>query len=153
MRALRVLLVLIGCVISTTALTPKPSLPTQRVLATNADIVCLAQNIYHEARGESFLGQLAVAQVTINRVLDVRWKNTICAVVHSPHQFSWTAKPNKIKNSKAYRQALEIARGVVSGTLWIEGFTSTHYHATKVNPRWNRSLKRTLVIGNHVFYD
>ena len=51
---------------------------------------CLAMNIYHEARSESMQGQIAVAQVTLNRVEHDKWPSTICEVVYEPKQFSWT---------------------------------------------------------------
>ena len=53
-------------------------------------LLCLTLNVYHEARGEPFLGQVAVAEVTLNRVDDLRWPDTVCEVVYQPYQFSWT---------------------------------------------------------------
>jgi spore germination cell wall hydrolase CwlJ-like protein len=153
MVLIKVLILVVTLLIPTTVLSPEMQFPLQRINASNKDVICLAKNIYHEARGESFLGQVAVAQTTINRALHPRFKNTICGVVFSPNQFSWTSSPNKIKNKKAYDQALLIANGVILGTIWLEGFTATHYHTNKVNPTWNRSLKKVAVIGAHIFYD
>lgn len=153
MRLFQALIIAVGLCIPTVGFTPQPVLPAARIKATQDDILCLAKNIYHEARSETLLGQLAVAQVTVNRALHPRFRDTLCGVVYSPHQFSWTSKPKRVRDPKAWQQALDIARGVVSGTLWIPGFTATHYHTTKVNPRWNRKLRQLAIIGQHIFYD
>jgi len=61
----------------------------------NKDAECLAENIYHEARGESTLGKIAVGLVTINRVRDARWPSNICSVVYEgPVRESWKTKQN-----------------------------------------------------------
>jgi len=153
MRLFKVFLVLMGLSITTTVLTPKPVTLNKKIEATSEEIACLARNIYHEARSESLLGQIAVAQVTVNRALDPRFKGSLCKVVYSPSQFSWTLKRREVRDTQAYRRAVYIAHGVTSGTMWIEGFTATHYHTTKVNPRWNRTMKKAAVIGDHIFYD
>ncbi len=153
MGLLKIFVVILGLVVSTSALTPSISISTKKIKATKEDIACLALNIYHEARGEPVLGQIAVAQVTVNRALDPRFRGSLCKVVYSPKQFSWTNKSVKVTDAKAYSQAVYIAHGVVSGTIWLEGFTATHYHTTKVNPSWNRKLKKVITIGTHVFYD
>ncbi len=52
-------------------------------------LMCLALNIYFEARSESFASQVAVAQVTLNRIESKKYPNDVCAVVKQPKQFSW----------------------------------------------------------------
>ena len=73
----------------------------------------MALNIYHEARGEVTEGQIAVAQVTVNRAKDKRWPDTICGVVYQSKQFSWThmIKDHKPTDDAAWKKAQVIARG------------------------------------------
>ncbi|WP_419584734.1 cell wall hydrolase, partial [Thiolapillus sp.] len=73
------------------------------------DIECLAQNIYHEARGEPVAGQVAVAYVVLNRVARQIRGTDVCEVVWAPHQFSWTRHPTPIRDGQAWRQAWQIA--------------------------------------------
>ena len=132
-------------------------------------LMCLAFNIYHEARNESMLGQIAVGQVVMNRVWDKRFPDTVCEVVTEAvtykgtkkpvlHkcQFSWYcdgAKDDVNKDSKAWRYALEYASIVLSGRIVLdvtEG--ATHYHATYVRPAWARTKTRTTRIDRHIFY-
>ncbi len=119
------------------------------------DLYCLTKNIYHEARGESQLGKIAVAQVTLNRVnSNSRWPNTVCDVVYQQvkgvPQFSWTAMNVKIADSRAWEEAKQIAYGVLSGTLFIKNFTFTHFHNTTIQHGQNKRGHK--IIGNHVFY-
>jgi len=113
-------------------------------MPSKQELECLATNIYRESRGEPFKGQVAVARVTLNRVDDPRYPNTICKVVYQKHQFSWTAKYKNIKYNMSALNAAIIALTSKSS------FKATHYHATYVNPGWK--LKKIAKIGNHVFY-
>jgi hypothetical protein len=121
---------------------------------TQADIRCLATNIYHEARSEPIEGQIAVAQVTINRVKDKRqFANSVCGVVFEHAQFSWTlGKPKQIRDVKAWKTAVEVARVVLTHSHPIPQFKALFYHTTKIKPRWARQKRVLTVIGNHVFY-
>lgn len=122
---------------------------------------CLAQGIYFEARGEPVRGQAAVSQVILNRVRNPHYPNTICGVVYqNKHwynrcQFSFACDRirDKIRNKKLYEIAKHVAAETTSGRIWLPQVgSSTHYHATYVNPRWNRRMKRVGRIGLHVFY-
>lgn len=104
----------------------------------------MVDNIYHEARGESKAGMLAVAIVTMNRVLHPNYPETICKVVYQESQFSWT---KKYTHASYCQDCLDIAYTALKGNY---GFKATHYHTRKVNPRWK--LKRIATIGNHIFY-
>lgn len=118
-----------------------------------SEINCLAQNIYHEARGESFEGQMAVAQVTVNRVKSGKFQPTVCGVVHAHRQFSWTLdKRKKIKDSKAWQASLTIARAVLKQGMGLPNFEALYFHTHQVRPRWNREKRVVAVIGNHIFY-
>lgn len=118
------------------------------------ELECLAFNIYHEARSESIEGQIAVAQVTINRVNHKKWPNTICEVVYQPKQFSWThlLKDHTPKEQKAYQNALIIARDVMIGNVDDPTYGAVFYHANYVNPDWSDYVDLTKVIGSHLFY-
>lgn len=123
---------------------------------TVKDLYCLTKNIYHEARGESQLGKIAVAQVTMNRVNSgQRWPDDVCSVVYQQvkgqPQFSWTTMNVKVTDSKAWLDAKQVAYGVLSGELFIKHFNFTHFHNTTVEHGQNKKHHR--VIGNHVFYN
>lgn len=125
----------------------------QKTTATDKDIHCLAQNIYHEARSESLGGQVAVAQVTINRVKATNFKKSVCQIVFQPNQFSWTLdKRLKVRDTKAWKASVAVATAVLTNSVKLPNFTATHYHTKAVNPRWNRDKTILAVIGNHIFY-
>ena len=121
-------------------------------LAGPSPITCLAANIYHEARGESALGQLAVAHVTLNRVLDTRWPNKVCDVVKEPHQFSWTTNPQPITDDKSFAAAIAVARLALLGLTTDPTGGATHYHTTAIKPYWSTAFTPTVTIDNHIFY-
>ena len=114
------------------------------------DVECLAENVYHEARGEPYLGQLAVATVTLNRARVDRFPKDVCALVYSKKQFSWTNK--KRKKLHADDISREIATKALMGNHELSTFTATHYHNTKVKPKWAKKMIRISKIGNHIFY-
>lgn len=121
-------------------------------------ITCLARNIYHEARGESFSGKLAVAFVTQNRV-EENFAEDICSVVYHKIQercqFSWYCNPllkDKRLNNSLYKESFKIAKLFYFNHVIMKDLThgSTFYHAKSVFPNWK--LKKTVVIGQHIFY-
>ncbi len=115
---------------------------------------CLALNIYHEARSERVEGQIAVAQVTLNRVAHDEWPSTICEVVYQPKQFSWThlVKEQSPLEKKAWKKARVIARDVMIGNVEDPTHGAVFYHANYVNPDWAKFMDLSKVIGNHLFY-
>jgi len=122
---------------------------------------CLATAVYFEARGESYRGQAAVAQVVLNRVKHRLYPNTICAVVyqnqHSRNacQFSFACDgiPERITEPDAWAKAKEIASRVLRGEIYLpEVGDATHYHANYVRPRWALHMKKVTQIGMHIFY-
>lgn len=126
---------------------------------SEADYHCLQQNIYFEARNQSVLGQRAVAWVTLNRMTDERYPDTICGVVWQDRQFSWThdGKPDRpLANEQSdWDRAGFIARSVVR--QWAHEQESPvadadHYHADYVAPAWARSGERVAQVDNHIFY-
>ena len=122
---------------------------------------CLAEGIYFEARGEIVRGQAAVAQVILNRVRNPAFPNSICGVVYQNRhwrnrcQFSFACDGirDRITERRQWKTAQDIAMAVTAGKIWLDEVgSSTHYHATYVNPRWARSMKRLTRIGLHIFY-
>jgi spore germination cell wall hydrolase CwlJ-like protein len=130
----------------------------------HADLTCLARNVYFEARGESITGQLAVAEVTLNRVKSKRFPDTVCGVVHEKRwdairkrdvgAFSWTefdqlSKPEGDPWERATHVAVaaydEQESHMVPGALF--------YHAKRISPRWSRSKELVAEIGRHIFYE
>jgi hypothetical protein len=118
---------------------------------------CIAVAIYHEARGEPLDGQLAVAEVIMNRAASGRYPGSWCEVVKQPWQFSFVNPRsgqmpgvNKASASWAYAQALtriavnNLADALPADVLW--------YHADYVAPSWGRRLARVDKIGAHIFY-
>lgn len=116
---------------------------------------CLAKAIYFEARGESLEGQLAVAEVILNRAASGVYPATICGVVTQPAQFSFIRGgrfPSLDKSNPLWHRSqaiAEIARKrlatqVAPNVLW--------YHADYVAPSWGRRLTRFAQIGTHIFY-
>lgn len=127
--------------------------PTTPVDARFTDIDCLARNIYHEARGEPLEGQIAVAQVTLNRVQSPRYHNSVCGVVYAHRQFSWTLdKRKQVRDAKAWRAALDISRAVLTKAVALPEFAATHFHTRQVRPYWAKTKTQVAVIGNHIFY-
>ena len=120
---------------------------------TPSELECLAKNVYFEARGESLKGQVAVIQVTLNRVKAKGFPKTICGVVYQSHQFSWTLTKPKIKDWKSYNAILSLTKNVVRGNVKADVTKgSTFYHATYMKPYWSKHFKQVTTIGNHTFY-
>lgn len=149
---------------SITALVIFAGLTTNSIIASedNSDtffgqeLGCLAMNIYHEARGETQQGKMAVAAVTMNRIENKHYPNTACEVVWQRKQFSWTdlkVKYHLIKDVKAWGDALDIAQYFMQGENWSGVGKATHYHATSVSPNWKDDNQLIAKVGNHLFYD
>ncbi|HVY50318.1 MAG TPA: cell wall hydrolase [Devosia sp.] len=125
------------------------------------DIKCMTDAIYFEARGESYRGQIAVGQVVMNRLHHPIYPKDICQVVYQNQQmrnacqfsFACDGIPETVDDPKAWKEAGEIANGVINGSLYLpEVGRATHYHATYVYPDWAPRLKRVTKIGHHIFY-
>ena len=125
----------------------------QTVKATNAELLCLAKNIYYEARGEPMHGKIAVAQVTLNRVTHrTEFQSNICGVVYAKDQFSWTNGKNKEPRGEAWREAQALAKAVIQGTAHLPQFKALYFHNLTVQPKWNKTKELVARIGNHIFY-
>lgn len=122
---------------------------------------CLSTGIYFEARGESYRGQVAVAQTIINRVEHPNYPDTICGVVYQNQhrrnacQFSFACDgiPDRINEPTAWVKAQEITQTVLNREIYLtEVADATHYHATYVRPHWARNMDKMTQVGLHVFY-
>lgn len=115
---------------------------------------CLALNIYWEARNQNTAGQLAVAQVTMNRFYDRRYPNDVCEVVYDHKQFSWywDGKSDTPKEKKAWERAILIASAAMDGSGHAELQGVMHYHAVYSQPYWRDYMTKVAMIGDHVFY-
>jgi spore germination cell wall hydrolase CwlJ-like protein len=121
---------------------------------------CLAQAIYYEARSESRVGRLAVADVVLNRVASPIYPDTICDVVYQGSelrtgcQFSFTCDGSMRArlNQRQWREAELLAGAILAGIRAPVSRNATHYHADYVSPPWAERLTPTAVIGTHKFY-
>jgi spore germination cell wall hydrolase CwlJ-like protein len=122
---------------------------------------CLAEAVYFEARGEAVRGQIAVAQVVLNRAFSGKYPETVCGVVyqnkhrHFACQFTFACdnNPDVIREPDMWDRAQKIAKAMLDGRLWLpEVDRSTHYHAYWVRPSWVSEMKKTYRFGVHTFY-
>lgn len=121
---------------------------------------CLTEALYFEARGEALSGQIAVAEVILNRVDSKRYPNSVCGVVKQGQkrrngcQFSYNCdgRPNTIGNRKVYNKLGKIAWVMMQGKPRVLTGQALFYHSTAVKPRWSRKMVRTARIGEHIFY-
>jgi spore germination cell wall hydrolase CwlJ-like protein len=131
---------------------------------TPGELKCLATAIYFEARGEPELGQVAVAQVVLNRLKNPAYPNTICGVVYQNKdqrnrcQFSFACDgiPDRITEREPWAAAQALAKKIVSDdrTMYMSDVgAATHYHANYVRPRWARTMTKVDKIGRHIFYE
>lgn len=129
---------------------------------TASQIQCMAEAIYFEARSEPVRGQLAVAQVVVNRLKNPTYPGTVCGVVYQNQhmrnacQFSFACDGIRevVRDRDSWIIAEGIAVAVLNGeAIWLEEVgASTHYHATYVRPAWARQMQQMAHIGLHVFY-
>ena len=126
-----------------------------------ADLHCLAQNIYFEARSESLEGKLAVAHVVLNRMKDDRFPQKACSVIRQGGekrrhrcQFSWwcDGRSDRPRDEQAWAEAKVLALLTRAGLTPDPTRGSLWYHATYVKPGWARRLNRQVRIGTHIFY-
>ena len=173
MLSLQEMLILMGVA------TADPSLPTQKPKVVGVDpmqISCLADNVYFEARNQGTAGWSAVISVTLNRVKDKRFPNTVCEVVKQGPtreswkkdgsyypiknrcQFSWycDGKKDEVhkKDEKIYKKIKNLAHvSIIPGVNLLDITDgATHYHADYVTPAWAQTKTKTVEIGDHIFY-
>ena len=122
---------------------------------------CLAEAVYFEARGEAVRGQIAVAQVVMNRAFSGFYPTTVCGVVyqnknhHMACQFTFACDnvADVVREPDMWDRASKIANAMLDGQLWLpEVGKSTHYHAYWVHPSWVSEMKKMYRFGVHTFY-
>lgn len=123
------------------------------------EVKCLADNIYFEARSEKDVGKRAIALVTLNRLKDEDYPNTICKIVHQRNQykcqFAWTCtKKMKVNDHYSYTHCRKIAKHVLMnyGVMYDVTKGATNFHRKDIRPTWANPRKKTIAIGKHVFY-
>ena len=118
----------------------------------NDDLSCMAGAIYFESKGEPLAGQLAVAEVILNRTKSGRFPKSVCSVVTQRGQFSFVrgGQVPTIAPNKQYRTAVAIARVALADTWDSPASGAMYFHARHVAPSWNRV--QVAAIGNHLFY-
>ncbi|MBO0712881.1 MAG: cell wall hydrolase, partial [Acetobacteraceae bacterium] len=113
------------------------------------------------ARGEPVRGQIAVAQVVMNRVFSGYYPDNVCGVVYQnanrrfacQFTFACDGRRDRVDEPDAWRRAKEIARDTLDGKLWLPDVgKATHYHAYWVRPVWIREMHKLDRIGVHTFY-
>lgn len=123
--------------------------------ALSEQMKCLAGAIYFESRGEPLAGQLAVAQVIINRADSSSFPSSYCGVVYQRSQFSFVKggrMPSIRTNSAAWRKAKAIAKIAHEGQWESEAADSLYFHAKYVRPSWSRKKVARATINTHIFY-
>lgn len=107
--------------------------------------MCLATNIYFEARGEPEAGQFMVGFVTMNRVYDKRFPNTVCGVVYQPGQFIWDHSRKPVKG-KLFNRIIYIASIVMQSH-------DTKQYGVYFDKADHRPTQARLTVGFHEFYN
>jgi spore germination cell wall hydrolase CwlJ-like protein len=138
------------------------------IAMVEAFLVCIATAVYFEARSEPLLGQIAVAQVIMNRVESSDFPNDPCSVVTQSKTYSWNpelpikhkcqfsfycdGKSDTPKNDEAFEIARMVAWGVYHDNIYDPTDGSTFYHADYVDPFWAKQKKFYRQISTHIFY-
>jgi N-acetylmuramoyl-L-alanine amidase len=120
--------------------------------AVSAEQMCLAKVVYHEAANQPLKGQLAVAQVILNRMKSVAFPKSACAVVNQPGQFFQTAGYRVPADPRRWRTAMAIALVAEHRHLADVAPGALFFHAAYVSPPWRKQHIRIAQIGDHIFY-
>lgn len=124
------------------------------------ELMCLAQNIFFEARGADIDEKIRVANVTINRVNSDKFPSTVCENVFSPYQFSWTHEKHDLKSTinsnkleyKAWQESLNVAKAQLGHRLPDLTNGSMFYHTHKIKPQWSKKMNNTVSSKWHQYY-
>lgn len=128
-------------------------LPVGAIAApADRDARCIAMAVYHEARGEDFAGQLAVAHVVLNRASSRRFPSTPCAVVHQRLAFSSLRDPRPALERAAWAMAQRVARIALQDRDGDPTGGATFFDHAGGRPPWLHAVVLIVVIGNHAFY-
>lgn len=138
---------------SATYATLAAAVAAQDAIAADAELNCLAVGIYYESKGEPLEGQLAVAEVILNRAKSGRFPASVCGVLTQRGQFSFVRNgrlPQPPASARAWKTALAVAQ-VARDDAWDSRVSNAlFFHARYVSPGWRRA--RVGSVGNHIFY-
>ena len=140
--------------------------PAKKLIAKDysQETICLAQNIFYEARDEQTIGQVAVGFVVLNRTKDGKFPGTICGVIHEKHkirnhyvcQFSWVCNRQRVKwndqDKKDWLKAINLAKVIIENNITDPTRGSIFFHDRKIHPSWIKEMKFSNTIGSHKFY-
>jgi spore germination cell wall hydrolase CwlJ-like protein len=130
---------------------PTPAPRAAAASVSETELNCLAKVVLYESGSEPRAGQVAVAQVVMNRVRSPRFPNSICAVIYQRGQFSAIRSFSPPRDAR-WRRALALAREVVGGDAAPVVGRALYFHATRVRPAFARTQVRVAQIGGHIFY-
>ena len=136
------------------------ALDSLRMPKMHRELKCLSEALYFEARGEQIEGQIAVADVIINRKNSSHFPSTICGVVsegshrRNACQFSYNCdgKLELIYDKVTYRRIVKLSSMILNGAFSDVTNGATFFHASEVSPSWSKKFKKTRKIGRHIFY-
>ncbi|WP_380875041.1 hypothetical protein ACFB49_02950 [Sphingomonas sp. DBB INV C78] len=118
-----------------------------------SELECMAKIVHHESANQPRAGQLAVAQLVMNRVESGRFAGTICGVAHQPGQFFNTRAYNPKRDSATWRSAVDVSKEAMAGVTADVVPGALFYHAAyQAPPRFFRTRQRAGVLGDHIFY-
>jgi spore germination cell wall hydrolase CwlJ-like protein len=144
-----------GLIIAATLTAAMPA----RAASGDAELTCLAQTIYFEARGATDKEKVAVGHVVLNRSRDSEFPDSICGVVHQKAKaggcaFSWACdgRSDRPRDKDAWAESLSIARQVLDDKVADPTRGALYFHSRKVKPDWKDDYKRTATIGDLMFY-
>jgi spore germination cell wall hydrolase CwlJ-like protein len=138
----------------------------KRIEVANAERDCLAQAIYHEARGESSAGQLAVANVIVNRARSEKYPSSLCGVIYQganqgrykcQFTFACDGRVDAPGERQAWARSVALAKDVYAeyatgAKIGAVPDSALFYHTTNVRPSWSYTFSRVAEVGAHIFY-
>lgn len=138
----------------------------KRLETADAERDCLAQAIYHEARGESATGQLAVANVIVNRARSAKFPNSLCGVVYQnadkglyrcQFTFACDGRDNRPSERRAWAASQQLAKDIYAEfatgkEIGALPSSALYYHTTAVAPSWSHTFSRVAAVDSHIFY-
>lgn len=119
----------------------------------DSELECMAKVVHHEAANQSRAGQLAVAQLMMNRLRSGRFADTICGVANQPRQFFRTASYDPDRDTPQWATAVEVSREAREGASADVARGAIFYHAAyQATPRFFKTRQRIMTLGDHIFY-
>lgn len=130
----------------------KTTPPRPRIVRPTNAVLCLAQNLYFEARHESLIAMEAVAATVFNRMTLPNYPSTVCGVVYQYRQYSWTLVYSRWTTTPP-KKFVELSRQFLNNRHEIQSaHPVTHFHRYDISPKWAPTLTPVTQIGAHIFY-